>query len=117
MASQVFNEPVQGRAEALRLCISRTSQSTRQRPRRALKEAGGDTEVTRMTDPALAARTQVGASTRRTGGLRDAGEKTRIHRSDRRPGEKIACSSPGEIKERARLPRRPWGLGWRRFRA
>ncbi len=102
MASQVFNEPVQGRAEGLCLCISRTSQSTRQRPRRALKEAGGDTEVTRMTSPALAAGTRVGASTRRTGGLLDAGKKIRIRRLDRRPGG---------IKERARLPRRPWGLG------
>ncbi len=87
MASQVFDEPVQGRAEGLRLCISRTSQSTRQRPRRALKEAGGDTEVTRTTDPALAARTWVGASTRRTGGLPDAEEKIQIHWSDHRPGE------------------------------
>ncbi len=95
---------------------SRTSQSTRRRPKRALKEAGGDTEVTRMTDPALAARTRVGASTGRTGGLPDAEEKIRIHRSDRRPGKR-ACSSPGEIKKRARLPRRSWGLGWRRFRA
>ena len=117
MASQAFNEPVQGRAEGLRPCISRTSQSTRQRPRRALKEVGGDTEITRMTDPALATRTWVEALTRRVIGLPDAGEKIRIHRSDRRPGEKRACSSPGEIKERARLPRRPWGLGWRRFRA
>ena len=116
MASQVFNEPVQGRAEDLRLCISRTSHSTRQRPRRALKEAGGDTEVTRMTDPALATRTWVGASTRRIVGLPDAGEKIRIHRSNR-PDEMRAYSSPGEIKGRARLPRRPWGLGWRRFRA
>ena len=116
MASQVFNEPVQGRAEGLRLHTNRTSQSTRQRLRRALKEAGGDTEVTRMTDPALAARTWVGASTGRIVGLSDTGEKIRIHRSDR-PGEKRPCSSPGEIKGRARLPRRPWGLGWRRFRA
>ncbi len=117
MASQVFNEPVQGRAEGLRLCNSRTSQSTRQRPRRAQKEAGGNTEVTRMTDPALAARTWVRASTRRIVGLPDAGEKIRIHRSDRRPGEKRTCSSPGEIKERARLPRRSWGLDWRGFKA
>jgi hypothetical protein len=117
VASQVLNEPVQGRAEGLRLCNSRTSQSTRQRPRRAQKEAGDDIEVTRMTDPALAAKTWVGASTRRIGGLPDAGEKIRIHRSDCRPGEERACSSPGEIKERARLPRRSWGLGWRRFRA
>ena len=102
MASQVFDEPEQGRTEGLRLRISRTSLSMRQRPRRALKEAGGDTEVTRMTGPALAAGTRVGASTRRTEGLLDAGEKTRIRRLDRRPGR---------IKERARLPRRPWGLG------
>jgi hypothetical protein len=74
----------------------------RQRPRQALKVAGGDTEVTRMTGPALAAGTRGGASTRRTGGLRDAGEKIRTRRLDRRP-----CG----IKERARLPRRPWGLG------
>ncbi len=117
MASQVFNEPVQGRTEGLRLCISRTSRSMRQCLRRALKEAGGDTEVTRMTDSALAARTRAGASTRRAGGLPDAGEKTRIRLSDHRPGEKRACSSLGEIKERARLLHRPWGLGWRRFRA
>ncbi len=106
MASQVSNETVQGRAEDLRLCNSRTSQSTRQHPRRAQKEAGGDTEVTRMTDPALAARTWVGALTRRIGGPPDAGEKIRIHRSDHRPDKERACSSPGEIKERARLPRR-----------
>ncbi len=108
MASQVFNEPEQGRVEGLRLCISRTSWSTRQRPRQALKEAGGNIEVTRTIGPVLAAGTRVGASTRRTGGLPDAGEKTRIRQSDHHPGG---------IKERARLPRRPWGLGWRQFRA
>ncbi len=108
MASQVSNEPEQGRVEGLRLCISRTSRSTRQRPRRALKEAGDDIEVTRTIGPVLAARTRAGASIRRTGGLPDAGEKIRIRRSDHRLGG---------IKEQARLPRRPWGLGWRRFRA
>ncbi|MFN9939958.1 MAG: hypothetical protein ACK56I_10850, partial [bacterium] len=96
---------VQGRAEGLRLCNSRTSQSTRQRPRRVQKEAGGDTEATRMTDPALAARTWVGASTRRIVGLPDTGEKIQIPRWDR-PGEKRACGSPGEITGRAWLPRR-----------
>jgi hypothetical protein len=115
-----FSDPrraVQGRAEGLRLCNSRPSQSTRQRTRRAQKEAGDDTEVTRTTGPALAAKTWVGASTRRIGGPPDAGEKIRIRQPDYRPGEKRACSSPGEVKERARLPRRSWGLDWRRFRA
>ncbi len=97
MASQVLDEPVQGRAEGLRLCISRTRQSTRRRPRRALKEAGGGTEITRMTDPAPAAMAWVGASTRRTEGLPDAGEKIRIHRLDRPDGRR-AYSSPGRIK-------------------
>jgi hypothetical protein len=83
VASRVLDEPVQGRAEDLRLCSSWTSQSTRQRPRRAQREAGDDTEATRMTGPALAARTWVGASTRRIGGLPDAGERIRTHRSAR----------------------------------
>ncbi len=98
MASQVFNEPVQGRAGDLRLCNSRTSQKTRQRPRRAQREAGDNTEATRMTGPALAARMWVGASTRRIGALPDAGERIRIHRSGCHPGEERACSSPGETK-------------------
>ncbi len=146
MASQVFNEPVQGRAGDLRLYNSRTSQSTRQRPRWAQREAGDDITVTRMTGPALAARTWVGASTRRIGGLPDAGERIRTHRSARdiglgaddpgrtpqqtdhlcrrgtvrvlhcRPDEERARSSPGKTKGRARLHRRSWGLGWRQFR-
>ncbi len=98
MASQVLSEPEQGRAEGLHLRISRTSLSMRQRPRRALKEAGDDIEVTRTIGPVLAARTRAGASIRRTGGLPDAGEKIGIRQSDHRPGG---------IKERARLPRRP----------
>ena len=116
MAFLIFDEPEQGRTEGLRLRISRMSPSMRRRPRRALREAGDDSEVTRTIGPVLAARTRAGASIRRTGGLPDAEEKIRIHRSDR-PDGKRACSSPGEIKGRARLPRRPWGLGWRRFRA
>ncbi len=94
-----------------------------------------------MTGPALAARTWVGASTRRIGGLPDAGERTRTHRSARDislgaddpgrtpqrtdhlcrrgtvrvhhclPGEEKACSSLGETKGRARLHRQSWGLG------
>ena len=94
MASQVFDEPEQGRTEGLRLRISRTSPSMRRRLRRAA--------TTR------AATKRVGALTRRTGGLPDAGEKIRIRRSDRRPGG---------IKKRARLPRRSWGLDWRGFKA
>jgi len=156
VASQVFDEPVQGRAGDLRLCSSWTSQNTRQRPRQAQREAGDDTEATRMTGPALAARTWVGASTRRIGGLPDAGERIRTHRSARdislgaddpgrtlqrtdhlcrrgtvrvhryRPedlrsdhflGEERVCSSLGETKGRARLPRPSWGLDWRRFKA
>jgi hypothetical protein len=74
-----LDEPVQGRAEDLRLCSSWTSQNTRQRPRQAQREAGDDTEVTRMTGPALAARTWAGASTRRIGDLPGAGERIRIH--------------------------------------
>ena len=102
MASQVFDEPEQGRTEGLCLRISRTSLSMRRRPRRARREAGGDTETTRTTGPALAATTRAGALTERIGGLPDAGERIRIRRSDHRPGG---------IKERARPPRRPWGLG------
>ena len=144
MASQVLNEPVQGRAEDLRLYNSWMSQSTRQRPRRVQREAGDDTEATRMTGPAPAARTWVGASTRRIRGLPDAGERIRTHRLARgislgaddpgrmlqrtdhlcrrgtvrvrhyrpegrrsgcHPGEERACSSLGETKGRARLPR------------
>ena len=99
MASQVFDKPEQGRTEGLRLRTNRTSLNMRQRPRRALREAGDDIETTRTIGPVLAA---AGASTRRTGGLPDAGERIRIRRSDHRPGG---------IKERARPPRRPWGLG------
>ncbi len=102
MASQVFNEPEQGRAEGLRLRISKTNLSMRQRQRRALREAGDDIEDTKTIDPVQAARTRAGASIRRTGGLPDAGERIRIRRSDHRPGG---------IKELARPPRRPWGLG------
>ncbi len=75
-----------------------TSRSMRQHPRRAQREVGGGTETIRMRGPALAMRTRVEASTGRT----------RTRRSD--------CH-PGEIKERARLPRRPWDSGWRRSRA
>ncbi len=117
MASQILEEPVQGRAEDLRLYSIWTSRSMQQRPRRAQREVEDDTETTRMTDPALAARMWVGASTRRIGGLPDAGERIRIHGSDCHPGEERACSSPGEIKEQARLPRRSWDSGWRRSRA
>ena len=38
-------------------------------------------------------------------------------RSGCHPGEERACSSLGETKGRARLPRQSWDLGWRRFRA
>ncbi len=92
MASLVFNEPEQGRTEGLRLRINRTSLSTRQRPRRALREAGGGIETTRTIGPVLAATTRAGASTKRI----------RIRRSDHRPGG---------IEERARPLLRPWGLG------
>ncbi len=95
MASPVFDEPEQERAGGLRLLSSRASPSTRRRPRRALKEAGGGIETTRTTGPVLAVTKRAGASTRRTGGLLDAGEKTRIRRSGHRPGK---------VKERARLP-------------
>ncbi len=83
MASQVFKELVQGRAGDLRLCNSWTSQSTRQRPKQTLREAGDDIEATRMVGPALAARTWVKASTRRIGGLPDAGEGIWTHRPAR----------------------------------
>jgi hypothetical protein len=39
------------------------------------------------------------------------------HRSGRHPGEERVCSSLGETKGRARLPRQSWDLGWRQFRA
>ncbi len=102
MASQVFDEPEQGRTEGLRLRISRTSLSMRRHPRRAPKEAGEGIETTRTIGSVLAATKQAGASTRRTGGLPDAGERIRIRRSDHHLGG---------IKERARPPRQPWGLG------
>ncbi len=102
MASQVFDKPEQGRTEGLCLRITRTSPSMRRRLRRALREAGDGIETTKTIGPVLAATKRVGASTRRTGGLPDAGERIRIRRSDRRPGG---------IKERPRPPRRPWGLG------
>jgi hypothetical protein len=104
---QVLDEPVQGRAEDLRPRSNWTSQSMRQHPRRAQREVGGDTEIIRMRGPALAMRTWVEAST----------ERTRTHRSDRHPDEGRACINPGEIRERARLPRRSWGSGWRRSSA
>ena len=108
MASQVIDKPEQGRTEGLRLHTNRTSLSMPQRLRRALREAGDDIEATRTIGPVLAATTRAGASIRRTGGLPDAGERIQIRRSDHRPGG---------IKERARSPRRPWDLGWRRSRA
>ncbi len=150
MASQAFHEPMQGRAGDLRLCSSWMSENTRQRPRQAQREAGDKTEATRVTGPALAARTWVEASTRRIGSLADAGERIRTHQlardislgaddpgrtlqrmgylcrrgtvrvrhyrlEDRRsschPGEERACSSLGETKGRARLPRQSWDLG------
>ena len=98
MASQVFDEPEQGRTESLRLRLSRMSLSMRQRPRRALREAGEDIETTKTIGLVPAATTQVGASIKRI----------RIRRSDHRPGG---------IEGRARPPRRPWDLGWRRSRA
>ena len=108
MASQVFDEPEQGRTEGLRLRTNRMSPSMQQRLRRALREAGDGIETTRTIGPALAATTRAGASTRRIGGLPDAEERIRIRRSDHRLGG---------IRERARPPRRPWDLGWRRSRA
>ena len=108
MASWVSGEPEQGRTEGLRLHINRTSLSTRQRPKRARREAGDDIEITRTIGPVLAARTRAGASIRRTGGLPDAGEKIRIRRSDHRRGR---------VKERVRPLRRSWVLGWKRFKA
>ncbi len=102
MASQVFDELEQGRTEGLRLRISRMSPSMRRRPRGALREAGDGIETTRTIGPVLAATTRAGASTRRTGGLPDVGERIRIRRSDHRPGG---------VKKRARPPRRPWDLG------
>ncbi len=108
MASQVIDEPEQGKTEGLRLHTNRTSLSMRQRPRRALREAGDGIEITRTIGPALAAMKRAGASTRRIGGLPDAEERIRVRRTDHRPGG---------IKERARPPRRPWDLGWRQSRA
>ncbi len=101
-------EPGQGRTGGLRLSTSRTSPSMRQRPRQAPKEAGGGTEITRTAGPMLAVTRRGGASTKRTEGLPDAGERIRIRRLDRRPGR---------AKERARLPHRSWDLGWKRSRA
>ncbi len=97
MASPAFDEPEQGRTEGLRLHISRTSLSTRWRPRRALREAGDGIEIIRMIGLVLAVTKRAGASTKGTGGLPDAGEKIRIRRSDRRLGR---------IKEQARPPYR-----------
>jgi len=108
VASQVFDEPEQGRTGGLRLSISRTSPSMRRRPRRALREAGDGIETIRTTGPVLAATKRAEASTRRTGGLPDAGERIRIRRSDHRPGR---------VKERARPLHQSWVLGWKRFRA
>jgi hypothetical protein len=96
VAFQAFNKPVQGRADDIRLRSSWTSCSMRRRPRQAQREVGDDTEIIRMRGPTLAMRTWVEAST----------ERTRTHRSDCHPGEERACNSPGEIKERARLPHR-----------
>ena len=90
-------EPEQGRTGGLRPSTSRTRLSTRQRPRRAPKEAEGDTVTTRKAGPIMAVTKQAGASTGGTEGLPDAGERIRIRRSDRRPGR---------LKERARLPHR-----------
>ncbi len=102
MASQVLDEPEQGRTEGLRLRINRTSPSMQRRPRRVLREAGDGIETTRTIGPVLAATKRAGASTRRTGGLQDAGERIRIRQSDHRPGG---------IKGRARPPHWPEGLG------
>ncbi len=107
MAFQVLDEPVLGRAGDLRLRSNWTSRSMQQRPRRAQREAGDDTEIIKMRGPALAMRTRVEAST----------ERTRTHRSERHPGGGRACINPGEIRERARPPRRSWGSGWRQSRA
>ncbi len=107
MAFQVLDEPVRGRAGDLRLRSNWTSRSMRQRLKRAQREAGGDTEITKMRGLVLAMRMRVGASI----------ERTRTHRWDRHPGEGIACINPDEIRERARPPRRSWDSGWRRSRA
>ena len=156
MASPVFDEPEQGRTGGLRLSISRTSPSMRRRPRRVLREAGDGIEIIRTIGLVRAVTKRAGASTKGTGGLPDAGERIRTHRSarnislgaddpgrtlqrtdhlcrrgtvrvhhcrpeDRRlgchPGEERACSSLGETKGRARLPRPSWVLDWRRFKA
>ena len=102
MASQVIDEPEQGRTEGLRLRTNRTSLSMRQCPRRALREAGDDIEVIRTIGLVRAGTKRAGASTKGTGGLADAGERIRIRRLDRRPGR---------VKKRARLPHRSWDLG------
>ena len=107
MAFQVLDEPVRGRAGDLRLRSNWTSRSMQPRLRRAPKEAGDNTEITKMRGPALAMRMRVEAST----------ERTRTHRSDHHPGKGRACINPGEIRERARPPRRSWDSGWRRSRA
>ena len=80
MASQVFDEPEQGRTEGLRLRINRTSLSTRQRPRRARREAGDDAEGTRRTGPVSAVRMLAEASIRRIESLPGAGRKIPTHR-------------------------------------
>ncbi len=98
MASQVFDEPMQGRAEDLRLCISWTCQNTRQRLRQAQRGAGDGTEVIRMTDPAPATRTWVGASTRRIESLPDAGKRILTHRPVR--DISLGADDPGRTLQR-----------------
>ena len=98
MASQVFDEPVQGRAEDLRLCSSWMSQNTRQRPRQAQREAGDDTEAIRTIGPALAARMWVGASTRGIKSLPDAGERIRTQRPAR--DISLGADDPGRTLRR-----------------
>ncbi len=88
MASQVFDEPVQGRAGDLHLCSSWTCQNTRQCPRQAQREAGDDTEAIRTIGPALVARTWVGALTRRIESLPGAGEQD-ISRGADDPGRTL----------------------------
>ncbi len=108
MASPAFDEPEQGRTEDLRLRISRTSLSMRRRPRRALRGAEDGIEIITTIGLVLAVTKRAGASTKGTGGLPDAGERIRIHRSDHRLGK---------VKEQAKPPHRSWDLGWKRFRA
>ncbi len=107
MAFQVLDEPVRGRAGDLRLRSNWMSRSMRQHPRRAPREAGGDTEIIKMRGPVLAMRMRVEVST----------ERTRTHLSDHHSGEGRACINPGEIRERARPPRRSWDSDWRQSRA